>query len=197
MKKVKVPIGKLGEWKVERFPVTRKAAVWMNLRNAFNPQRGDRSIEPGIYTRLVRNRNTLVMSDTPAEMRDAAYFIREARGHVLINGLGLGAVLNEVMVKEEVKSINVVEISEELIQLVGKHFQNGKVDIVHANAFHYNPREYMRTKGIEKFDWVWHDIWDSFSEDFKPQVHKLNRRYAHWCHNQDNWMSKGLPSMMR
>src|ERR1039458_6314079 len=110
--KVDVPEGTSGSWKVERFTVSKKDAEWFNLRNAISG-RGEnvgRDIEPGAYTKLVSGGN-IVMSDTPAEMRDHQSPILHAKDHCLINGLGLGMIANAMLLKPEVLTVTVIEKS--------------------------------------------------------------------------------------
>ena len=67
--KVDIPEGQSGDWKVEKFTVSEEEAKLNNLRAAFSFSDRGREIEPGEYTRLRRN-GVVVLSDTPAEIRD-------------------------------------------------------------------------------------------------------------------------------
>lgn len=132
--------------------------------------------------RLMRG-STVVMSNTPMEIRTNRTFVRYAKGNVLINGLGLGMVLTAILRKPEVESVTVIEAAAEVIELVAPTFRDDpRVEIVHANAFDYQPPKGMR------FDAVWHDIWDFISAENLPEMHRLHRKYgqrtpwqASWC----------------
>jgi len=95
--KVHLPEGTSGAWKIEHFEVDKKAASFGTVR-AIASGTG-RSVPEGRYTGLYRGQS-LIMSDTPDEMRDHVFPYDEARrrgGHVLINGLGLGMVTAAIL----------------------------------------------------------------------------------------------------
>jgi hypothetical protein len=185
MTKVDVPEGVSGEWTIERFTLSPKDVDLHNLRCRFHPGEGNRTIEPGTYTRLMR-KGTLVMSDTNAEKMDHLCFIHEAKGSVLINGLGLGWVIEALFHKDEVTSITVIEKSLDLISMVGKHYLNklpqGKtLTFIHADALAYKP-----PKGV-KYNAVWHDIWDNICADNLTDMKTLHRKYGNKTDWQGSW----------
>jgi len=176
VEKVAVPEGKSGIWEIAKFDVGG-GPDFEALRLALH----GRPITPGTYTRLMRGR-TLVMSDTPAEMRDHHGFVLAAKGHCLINGLGLGMCLAAALKKEEVTKVTVIEISEDVISLVAPTYTNDhRVEIVHASAFDYQP-----PKGV-RYGAVWHDIWDNICADNLPEMHKLHRKYGRRADWQGSW----------
>jgi hypothetical protein len=181
--KVDVPVGESGEWKVEKFKVEEEDVKSQRMRAAFHPGEASRIVPAGEYTRLI-HRGNVVMSDTPAEILDHLDFIQEAKGKVLINGLGLGVALNAILQKPEVEQITVIEISEDVVKLVGQHYlnkTNGKLKIIVADALLWRPE-----KG-EKFDVLWHDIWDNICTDNLSQMSKLHRSYGRRCDWQGSW----------
>jgi Spermidine synthase len=111
MSPVQVPEGTSGDWRVEKFVVSPEDSA----RSLFSYR--DRAPSPGTYTRLMRGR-TVVMSDVPAEMRDHWSAVHHATGSVLINGLGLGMVLQACLEKPEVTDVTVIEFSADVIRLV-------------------------------------------------------------------------------
>ena len=142
-------------------------------------------METGTYTKLMRNK-TIIMSDTPAEIIDHSYFVYKAKGNVLINGLGLGWVIEALFRKEEVENITVIEKSQDVINLVGKHYidkcpENKILTIIHADALIWKA-----PKGI-KFDAVWHDIWDYICSDNLEDMKKLHRKYGKRTKWQGSW----------
>jgi len=130
------------------------------------------------------------MSDTPAEMTDHYSFVRQAKGNVLINGLGIGMVLNAILKNDspasKVEKVTVIEIDQDVIGLVGPHYlRDHRVEIVHADAFDYQP-----PKGV-RYDAVWHDIWDTICTDNLDAMAMLHRKYGRrtdwqgsWCRNE-------------
>lgn len=176
-----IPNGKKGSWEITEFEITKKDVDFENMRMYFQPGMGGRFIKEGKFKRLTRNK-IVIMSNTPAEMADYSYFIRKAEGDILINGLGLGCVLSESLKKEEVNSATVIELSEDVIKLVGPFFKKDlRLTIIHANAL-----EWIPPKGI-KYDAVWHDIWDSICIDNLEDMKKLHRKYGKRCNWQGSW----------
>lgn len=182
--KVDIPEMSLGKWQVEKFTVTEEQAKIEACRAIFS---GRGCMFPGTYTRLVRNNEhgrALVMSDTPDEVDDHFVPIRKAVGHCLINGLGLGVVVNGMLCKSEVDKVTVVEYDSALIDLVGAYWKDiygDRLEIVHADALEYKPPRNSR------FSVVWHDIWDTICADNLPEMHKLHRKYGKRADWQGSW----------
>lgn len=115
-----VPEGVSGPWRIEAFRVSEQESE-MTLARAKITGAINEFVPTGNYKRLVRE-ETVVMSNTPMEIRTNRAFIHRAKGKVLINGLGLGMVLSAILEKPEIKSVTVVEASEDVIKLVGPSF---------------------------------------------------------------------------
>ena len=172
---VSVPEGRSGPWSIERFEIPEKSIE--TIRAAFS----GRPTRPGWYTAVKHDRRGIVMSDTPAEQRDHAWFIRAAKGHVLINGLGIGMCLNAALAKPDVERVTVVEIDQDVISLVAPVYADDRVTIVNESAFDYSP-----PKG-ERYGAVWHDIWDAICADNLSEMHKLHRKYGRRADWQGSW----------
>ena len=176
MEKVNLPEMSKGPWRIEHF---------ITDRPDFHSMMRGRDVPLGeSYTRLMRN-GTLVMSDTSAECRDHLEALYRATGNCLINGLGIGMILKNILLKPEVTDVTIVEISQDLIDLVSPHYTDPRVKYVCCDAFLYKPE-----KG-KRFQMVWHDIWDNICEDNLPEMTKLHRKYGKysdwqgsWCHYQ-------------
>ncbi len=175
----KVPNGKKGIWEVSDFTVTPGEAKMFNLRS------GRRHINPGVYKKLTRN-GAVIMSNTPAELQDHEEFIRGAKDskRILINGLGLGVALSEILKSDTPEEIIIVEKSQDVIDLVADaYLKDKRVGIWVGCAFDYKPEG--------RFDTVWHDIWDDICEDNLPEMKKLHRKYygktawqGSWCRRE-------------
>lgn len=172
MERVEIPEQQVGDFRIEHF-VTDAPDFASMLRGRPVPV-GQK------FTRLVRGR-TLVMSDTPAEMRDHQIAAHMAKGSVLINGLGIGMLLRAVLAKPQVTDVTVVEISVEVLAMVSPHYADPRITFVHADCFKYVP-----PKG-KRYDMVWHDIWDHITSDNLPQMHKLHRKYGRRADWQGSW----------
>lgn len=175
MEKVRVPEGSCGAWRVKHFQVSEMEARLSAMRD------GRRYCPAGEYTGLWHG-HALVMSDTPAEMRDHYPPVRHATGSVLINGLGLGMVLQAILAKPEVEDVTVVEIAPEVIQLVAPTYADDpRLTVVQADAFTWQP-----PKG-KRYAAVWHDIWTDLTADNAPEMARLHRKYGRRCDWQGSW----------
>jgi len=182
MIKVDLPTMENDEWVVEHFEVDMKSF------QAFRLAMDGRPVESGTYTRLFRKESSMhdpVMSDTPAEMRDLHPIMIRAEGSVLINGLGLGVLVKNLLAKPKVLHIDVVETSLSLINLVGPFYEDPRVKIHHADAYQvYWPKE-------QTWDVAWHDIWDNICSDNWGEMRMLKQKYRRkvtwqgcWCEDQ-------------
>ncbi len=176
---VSIPEGKCGRWSVKRFSVSNEDAKFSALRAAM---KGRGYVPPGEYTQLHCEGRGIVMSDTPDERRDHYEPVLRARGHVLINGLGIGMVLAAVLKKSEVTQVTVVELDPDVVALVGPAYEaDSRVQIVTSSAYDYQP-----PKG-ERYGAVWHDIWDTICGDNLPEMTKLKRKYGRRADWQGCW----------
>jgi hypothetical protein len=181
MEKVSVPVGRSGDWSVERFEISPTASMYSVFRY------GRRAPEPGVYTRLC-HWGEIVMSDTTAEQEDHRQAIMNAHGHVLINGLGLGFVLQNCLNNPKVEKATVIEISSDVIALVAPHYlkrYGNRVEIIQGDAFTWQPPKRKR------YGMVWHDIWPNICGDNYPEMKTLHRRYGRKADWQGSWC-KGL-----
>lgn len=177
--KVSVPEGISGDWKVEKFEVKEK-----DFGRLYYALHG-RPVPPGIYTRLIHHEE-VIMSDTPAEIRDhneAIWRIEKVLDeNVLINGLGLGVILKVAMMNERIEKIVVVEISPDVIKLVAPAYtHDARVHIVQADALVWRPKRGTR------FAVVWHDIWPAICSDNLEDMKLLHRSYGKRCSWQGSW----------
>jgi len=188
LRQVDVPEGESGKWKVVRFTVTEDDIALFNLRASIHG--GGRFMRPGTYTQLTRSGggmfgDQIVMSDTPSEIRDHWELMGHAnKGRLLVNGLGLGVVVQAVLDEPAVEHLTVVEKSEDVIALVAAHWRNrygGRLTVICADALDWTP-----PKG-RKFQAVWHDIWDDITADNLPTMHRLHRKYGRRCEWQGSW----------
>jgi len=170
---VNIPDGVSGDYEVKTFSVN-KNDDWISAMKT------GRSVPEGTYKKLKR-KDTTVMSNTPDEIRDFMGFVNRAKGSVLVNGLGLGVLLNALLEKPEITDITVVEISEDVIKLVAPYITDKRVTIVHSDCFTYKP-----PKG-KRYNAVWHDIWDYICTDNLDDMKKLHRKYGRISDYQESW----------
>jgi len=178
--KVNIPAGKSGDWEVKTFTVTEEQAKFDRLRGMFH---GGRYTPAGTYTCITRF-GRIIMSDTPDEIGDHYSMINNAHGEVLINGLGIGMVLQAVLEKPEVTHATVIEYSSDVIALVGEHYKKkygDRLTIICADALKWKPSKDAH------YGAVWHDIWDNICSDNLPEMTKLHRKYAKISEWQGSW----------
>ena len=178
-----IPNGVSGNWKIDRFTVTKEDESFGRLRAVISFSSRGRFVPAGTYTRLTNN-GTLVMSDTPDEIKDHWEPIYKAKGTCLLNGLGLGIVTDIILRKPEVEQVWIVENSIGVIDLVFPYFKEkygNKIVLVLHDALTYKPPKELR------FNMVWHDIWNHISTDNLPDMKTLHRKYGKRCDWQGSW----------
>lgn len=139
------------------------------------------TLEPGTYIRLVdKKRREIVMSNTPMELETNRNFIEEARGDVLIAGLGLGLIVIAIQSKTDVKSILVCEKEEEIINLTNSIPFNKKVKIIQEDIFDHTPEK--------KFDTIYFDIWNNICGDNYEEMKELHKKFRKFL-NKEGFMN--------
>lgn len=164
-----------------------------NLQAALS-DRPDRICPPGTYTRLLTKRvpedpeNSewcVMMTDAPYEIRSSMEFIENARGSVLVAGLGLGATLLPVLRKKKVTTVTVLEKNPDVISLVEKHIRRraGKkqLNIIQADA-----HTWTAGKGW-LWDTIWLDIWPDVSAGNLVDMRVLRKKFSRWLAS-DGWL---------
>jgi len=190
---VDVPEGTVGAWTVDKWTPDPND-IHFQLENMRTPSR---QILPGyIYTRLLRGNNP-IMTDTPAELGDLWAILHAVQEldepTVLIHGLGLGCVMNGCFI-DGASKVTVVEKEEDVIALVGPHWQErygDRLEIIHGDAFTWKP-----PKGA-RWDLVYHDIWDDLNTDNLKEMSKLHRRFGKRSGDQHSWCRPVLESKRR
>ena len=127
-----------------------------------------------IFQTLTRDGKPIADND-PEKLTVHKVFFKNAKGRVLISGLGVGNSLHEVLKNNNVESITIVEHEQDIINLVGKSFKDSRVKIIHDDIFKYNPKE--------KFDCIYHAIWSNKKEALAaaPVRKKLKKKFAPFC----------------
>lgn len=185
--KVDLPEGVAGKYKIEKFQVDPERSENTRLRALM---KGRGFVPPGEYTRLIRETRdpffpgqVIWMTDTPDEYYDLSDFLFSAQGHILIAGLGIGLVIDPLMNNEAVKSVTVLEIEPDIIQLVGSIYLKRypyRLEIIQADAVEWDPEG-------RKFDCAWIDIWGSICSDNLPGMENFLKRYGKFCKSVKIW----------
>lgn len=137
---------------------------------------------------LHQNRGDIVMEDSPAELRRHMPIWLNAKGRVLITGLGLGCVLRGLLANPAVTHVTVVEIDSTIIRWVWPEFMaSERALLLQGDAFEIDWPPGTR------YDFAWHDIYHE--ERHEAVLHsKLMVRYREMCAAQGAW---GLPRWYR
>jgi spermidine synthase len=170
-----IPPGQKGIARIEHFEVDNNASMLSSLRREYVPE--------GKYAMLYVNRQ-LMMSNTPMEERTNYRIRKYAHGKVLIAGLGLGAILDEVLNNPKVESVAVIEKYQDVIDLIAPYYQNPKIQIICADIMEWKPE-----KG-QVFDTIYFDIWPDICTDNLEEIKKLHMRGRYWKNknNPNAWM---------
>lgn len=191
-----VPEGEVGKWKIKKFEV-KKTDMWKQMTSMMD---SGRYVPEGWYTGLFRKSSNfndtweVIMSDTPDELWDMVDPIREATGRVLIAGLGLGVVLNGVLMNPAVTHVDVIELSEDVLALVKTHYEQkypGKITFIQANILEWIPPKDAH------WNYAWFDIWDGLCTDNLPEMGMLHRRYCKKADVRGSWGRELLQSRRR
>ncbi len=179
-----VPEGRSGPWVVEKVHIPERA-----YDPAADPRPDCFKFRPGLYTCLRRD-STQFMTDLYDEWWTQRSAITEALcrgGDVLITGLGLGLVAEAILRKpgSSVRRITIVEQAPDVVRLVAPYLEKrypGKVEVIEADAFCWDPSEERR------FTVGWHDIWpDPYGAQVAREIGQLRERYESWCDWQGSW----------
>jgi len=172
--------GVSGDWTIETFVVGEFESEKTRLRADFTSDI-DAFIPAGCYRRLMKS-GEVVMSNTPMEVRTCTEFLDNARGSLLINGLGLGMVLHAVLQLPQVTRVTVIERELDVINLVGNTFSSDpRVEIIHEDAFLFSP------PAGAVYDAAWHDIWHFHSHRNLDEMEALERKYLSLTNWQGCW----------
>ncbi len=174
------------EFRITHHELTEDDIKFHKLRDLINGLRESDGQKPGTIVHLLNKHGTVMMSDTEMERRSNIFFLWEAKGDVLIGGLGLGMIVLAAQAKEIVNSITVVEIHQEVIDLVVPQLPiNDKVNVICGDILKWYP-----PKSI-KYDTIYFDIWNDLCSDNYEEMKKLHRRFASRLNreNPNCWMS--------
>lgn len=191
---VDVPEGEYGACRVERFEIARN-----DIQNVIEAWHGGRVARPGTYTKMTHN-STLWMSDTTAERRDhimPAIEIDRRGGRVLIGGLGLGMILRVALLTPSVTHVDVVEINEDVIGLVGPHYRSLAAEKGIELVIHHADMYGIKWPVGTRWNVGWFDIWPNLCEDNLVEIGKLGRSYGRRCDWTGFWGKELLQAERR
>ena len=179
-----IPDKKSGEWEIDTIEVEQET------RRGIIDGYSNRSVPPGTYKRLKRGITT-VMSNTPDEINDCLHFIFMAKDHVLINGLGMGMTVKMILENPKVTQLTIIEKSKNVINLVGDHYNDPRLTIIHTDAFVFEPPKNVL------YGAIWHDIWDNIEIENWEEMELLIEKYDGITNWQGCWCEDEVFEMVK
>lgn len=166
-----------GDVYVEPFSVRPDNEYFINFRNTLDKW-SPYYIDNGDYVRLIVNHQCM-MSDTGFERLTNKSVIEYSNGQVLIGGLGIGMIVYNLLEKDNIKSITVIENNQDVIDLVSTKFHDERLKIIKDDIWTWKPTE------NQKYDTIYFDIWEKDYMEIISDVNKLYKRFTKYI-NFDN-----------
>ena len=121
----------------------------------------------------------IVMEDSQLELRKHLPIWIAGRGRVLVTGLGLGCVVRGLLANRNVDQIDVVELDDDILRVVGPEFaRDPRVTLHHGDA--------LTIDLPGRFDLAWHDLWVD-GPNLQVLHAKLFLRFKNRCGPQGAW----------
>lgn len=142
------------------------------------------------YPAILEN-NRIWMLITPNEINTMKPHIEKAKGNILVCGLGLGYYPYLASLKDEVKSITILETNKDIIDLFKKEIlpqfeNNNKIKIINESCYSYLKKNSLN------FDYTFIDIYHDPIDGILPFI-KLSKLKI----NKSFWLTNGLIAMLR
>lgn len=183
---------KKGVAHIMRYNISKQEAEMFNMRQLFAGNGWLTRISPCEYVKLGIN-GMLMMSDTPFERRTNEDFVENAKGHVMIAGLGIGLILEALKPKiesGEVKDIVVYEKYQDVIDLVGPLYKDMPLTIRCEDILEYKPKK------DERYDTIYFDIWPSVGDENLKEMAMLHQRWK-TRKEKGGWMNSWMCDYLR
>ncbi len=145
--------------------------------------------EPFYYLAVYDN-NRLWMSITPNEINTMKEPINKAKGSVLTFGLGLGYFAYMCSLKDDVKSVTIIEKDERVIKLFKEYILPYFANIEKINIIKEDAYVYLSKMNDDMYDYVFVDIYHD-AGDGKEVYLKMNQYrnrfkktiFEYWVYN--------------
>jgi hypothetical protein len=177
-----IPPGERGTAKIVHMTVDQEAVNLYNYKMLMMRSAPWMMMQPGTYAKLIVEGVGIMMSDTKMERLTNAEVLRDANGHVLIGGLGIGMLPVTLLRPDRpenraVKSVTVVELNPDVVELVAPHIVDPRLTIAQGDVFEWVPPD-----GV-LYDTIYMDIWPQISTENLPEMRKLHRRYKRYLND--------------
>jgi hypothetical protein len=160
---LKVPeykVGKYGLWTLDQFDES------VLIHGYFT------GVQPAKHNYRLKKANTIWMSLTPMELESQSHHALAAYGHTVVMGLGMGTLLYNILGREKVTQVTVVErdpdVFDLLHQIASPTSWSGweKARFVFADALEWKPDEHV--------DYLTVDIWTKLGDyNLRPDGQRI------------------------
>ena len=115
-------------------------------------------------------KDTTWMSITPHEIETMEESLKEVNGNVLVLGLGLGYYPYIASLKDNVKTIDIVEVNKDIISIFCENIlpqfsQKKKVNIINKDAL-----KFLIENDLNKYDYIFIDLWHTVEDGLELYV---------------------------
>jgi spermidine synthase len=140
-----------------------------------------------------KSQSKVMMTNNEFEMITNQKFIDNAKGDVIIFGLGIGLIIYPLLQDDNIKSITIVEVDKDLIDetfpILLKADTKSKLKVVNSDAFQY--------QDDKKYDTIYFDIWAIINEQAFSEMKVLSNKFSSnlnkggwiesWCSEEENY----------
>lgn len=179
--------------KISRFHISEEAARKFNFRVLMGLGSSLELVQAGDFVKLCVD-GELMMSDTRMERVTNKEFIENAHGEVMIAGLGIGLILDNLIPlcqAGKVTKVVVYEKYQDVIDLVAhRYLDKMPLEVRREDIMTYKPSK------EEKYDTLYFDIWPEIDEDNLADVKLLHNRWK--SHKKEGaWMGSWMADFLR
>jgi predicted methyltransferase len=148
------------------------------------------------YLAILQN-NEIWMSITPNEIETMKDPIAKANGNIVTFGLGLGYFAYMTSLKNDVKSITIIDNNQNLIDLfktkiLPQFKYQEKIKIINADAINF-----LTSSNMSKFDYAFIDLWHNPNDgiDLYLNFKSKEKNYTHTTFTY--WLETGILALLR
>lgn len=135
------------------------------------------------------------MSVTPHEINTMKEPIKQAHGHVITLGLGLGYFAFMASNKEDVSKVTIIEMNERIIDIFQKQIlplfpHKEKIEIIHGDAYSFLDSSF-------EGDFLFADLWHMPEDGLPMYVKLLPYEEKHPSTTFSYWIEKSMLALLR
>jgi len=139
-------------------------------------------LQPAKHNYRLKNGNTVWMSLTPMELESQSHHALNAYGHTVVMGLGMGVLLYNILGREQITKVTVVERDPNVLKLLYRITNSiqwqgwEKVNVVIADAKTWKPAQHAVSESYRRVDYLTVDIWQKLGDsNLRPDGQRIQR----------------------